>query len=204
MLTKLVKTDDSKVVWTKQFKDPSFSYSTIALPMASAATDIFQISANTANPNTAIIINELTISGAANAAASLHLYIVKRKKANTGGTAYTVSNSNFAAGVGVNDINNGASVAKVTAYSANPTINDVGTLVYTKANHFFPANGAGILVEEFELPFPAENVDPLVLRCYTDAAGVVQAEALTINMNGQTVANMQLYLNVTWTESTVR
>lgn len=191
MLNKLIHAIDV-INWSRDWKERTYGYSIIDFPPTANATDIITISGAT---GVVVNVREITISGSATAAASLHLNAVKRTAPNVGGGTFTPSNVNFGQGISYNDsIDVTGPKATIKPYSSNPTSLGAGILTYGKANHYFPQTGVGTLVEEFYLDFVGEQCDPLVLRGSN--------ESLTINLAGQVIpAGLSLYVNIMWTET---
>jgi len=178
--------------WSREWKERTYGYSVVNFTPAANATDILTISGI---DGMTINIREVTLSGASTANSSLHLYAVKRTSANSGGTNYTFTNSNFTQGASSNDsADQIGSKAVIKAYATNPTTLGAGILTYGKANHFFPNAATPTWVDEFVLDFNGEQCDPLVLRGAN--------ESLALNLSGQAIpAGLALTINLMWTEA---
>jgi hypothetical protein len=96
---------------------PTYAAISTGLVPAASATDIFCINAS---PSKNVYITNIGFSGTAGTAATVHLAFLRRVSLDTGGTVATGT----AAPVGYSESSISAATATLTAYTANPTIND--------------------------------------------------------------------------------
>lgn len=163
----------------------TFSLVAAAYAPYATATDILLVPGSATKT---IRITKVRISGEATAAAALDINLYKRTAANTGGTSASV-----AANIVKHDSNDSAASTVPVTYSVIPTGLGAGSLLRSKAKHFFPAAGTPALNVEFEEDFTTRNGKGLVLRG--------TAQSLAINLGGQTIpAGAKLSINIEWTE----
>ncbi len=150
-------------------------------PTGTAATDICELRGSASRT---VKVRRIYFNGMATTAATDPVAIIKRSTANTAGTGETLVNVPL-------DSLNAASTAVVEAYTANPT---VGTAVGTIAD---PQFSFGTLTTAGAQAFPSHLLfgqlgSPIVLR------GI--AQAVTVNLNAQSLSGIVASCTFEWTE----
>jgi len=171
----------------KQF---SYSASSVGLVPAASATDIFCISPGTTRN---ISIKRIEIAGTAGTAITTPFLIYRRASLDTGGTAATSLALPVAGRLFAGDP---ASSATLTAYTANPTINDASPVlldiitpslgVTTTANNGLTNGDYGESQSWF--------IHGLVLQKGT-------TQQICVNLNGVSVSSGVLQISMFWTET---
>lgn len=170
-------------------KQYSYSASSVGLVPASSATDLVCISPGTTR---AIGIKRVEISGTAGTAITTPFLLYRRASLDTGGTTATGLALPVAAKMNPADP---ASSATLTAYTANPTVNDASPVlmdsilpalaVTTTANNGITAGTYG------------ESVSPFYHSIVLQKGSTQQ---LCVNLNGVTVASGVLNVTIYWVE----
>jgi hypothetical protein len=150
------------------------------------ATDM-SVLQNPASSNTMLRVTQINVSGTAQSASTMDVYVYIRSALNTGGTSSALT-------VGKYDSNNPTAQGAPKSYSAAPTLNGTGVLIVADrvvlpGNN--PAVGATILNYNFGIRGGAQAIH---LR---------PGEQLSISNNGNAVpTGTNLYITFEWTEST--
>lgn len=163
-----------------QVRYPTYSATSMSFASAANATDIFTIYGSATKT---IRITKIKISATKQNNGTETIILLKRSTQNAGGTATVHTNVGY-------DSSLAAGTAIVRSYTANPAA--LGTLVGSlKSERLFisTANGGH---EDYLIEFGIGNGDLPVLR------GV--DEGLCINLNGVTVVNSVININIEWTE----
>lgn len=177
-------------VQTSILRTPTYSATSVGLVPASAATDIFCISAGTTKT---IAIRRVTISGTAGTAVTTPFLIYQRSALDTGGTAAT----SLALPVAVpNNPNDPVSTAVVTAYTANPTVAATPVLLDAITVDLPVTTAAGGRVDSTSLYGTAVDT-------FNKGLDIMKNTTIQncINLNGVTVASGVLTIHVEWTEN---
>lgn len=172
-------------------KQRTYSAASVGLVPASAATDIFCINGST---TAAVSVKEIIISGTAGTAITTPVLLNRHASLNTLGTAA----SGLALPVGVPNIStDSAATATLTAYTANPTINDAAPSLLaapavsfsqtTGTNSPFILNG-GTLVDFFTKGYDIPKANPVV-------------QQLCLNLNAVSISSGVLAISIQWTEN---
>jgi hypothetical protein len=144
--------------------------------VAASATDIAVIGGSASK---AVNVRKLSITAVQTTAGYVDVLLVKRAAADSAGTPVGITEV-------AHDSQSPAPTAVVTAYTANPTINDAGVAV--RREHVFvpaPAGTAGDGRSGFDF-------SPIALR------GI--AQQLAINLAGVTIAGGIFNVNIEWDE----
>lgn len=170
-----------------------YTYSAVsrALVPAASATDIFCISGSGSR---AVSVKRIRISGTAGTLVTAPFTLVRRVSLDTGGTAATgaalpVASPNYTP--------DPASSAVLTAYTANPTINDSSPLYFRSGWLTLPTTAAGTSINAIEWDF-GEHVAP-----FSRALDIAKADATTqycINLNAVSISSGVVDISITWTE----
>lgn len=108
------------------------------IPAAAGATDFFCISPS-ASRN--VYITNVGVSGTAGTAVTAHVVLLRRALLDTGGTAAT--GASLPVGSGESTVS-GSPTATLTAYTANPTINDASPTYMRSAVLSLPTSSAAV------------------------------------------------------------
>jgi hypothetical protein len=175
---------------TANLRQSTYSAVSIGLvPVAAGATDAFCISGG-ATKN--IAIRRIGISGTATTAVEVPVTILRRTALDTGGTAATGAALPVA---GRNNTNNDASTAVLTAYTANPTINDASPKYFRTASIALPLASANIgQFNEWLFGTPIDF--------YEQGLDIPKntTQQYCINLNSTAIAGGLLYIEIEWTE----
>lgn len=177
-------------VQTAILRTPTYSATSVGLVPASAATDIFCISAGTTKT---VAIRRITISGTAGTAVTTPFLIYQRSALDTGGTAAT----GLALPVAVpNNPNDPVSTAVVTAYTANPTVAATPVLLDAITVDLPVTTAAGGRVDSTSLYGTAVDT-------FNKGLDIMKNTTIQncINLNGVTVSSGVLTIHVEWTEN---
>lgn len=170
-------------------KQYSYSATSVGLVPAASATDIWCISPGTTRT---VSINRIELSGTAGTAITTPFLIYRRAVLDTGGTAATGLALPVAAPFSSSDP---ASSATLTAYTANPTVND----------------SSPVLMDSLEpsLAVTTTANNGLTIAQYGEQLGwffrglVLQkgsTQQVCLNLNGVSVSSGVLTVNMFWTE----
>ena len=172
---------------TSVLRNPTYSAVSVGLVPAASATDIFCISGSATK---SVAVRQIVISGTAGTAITTPVVLLRRVALDTGGTAATGLALPVAA---TNSSGDTAATAVLTAYTANPTINDSSpSLLQGPAVSFATTTTAN---------------QPTILKSGTqvdlftkgwDLHGA--AQQLCLNLNGASVSSGVLALSIQWTE----
>lgn len=170
-----------------------YTYSAVArgLAPAASATDIFCISGSTSR---AISIKLIRISGTAQTLQSVPFTVLRRATLDTGGTAATgtalpVASSHFTA-------SQPAASAVLTAYTANPTINDTSPLYFRSQWNTLPVTSTSLSIGVINWAF-GELVGEFSRALDIPKSSTQQ---YCINLNAVTVSSGVLDIDISWTE----
>lgn len=170
-------------------RSPTYAAVSVGLVPASSATDIMCIAASVSRT---ISLREITISGTAGTAITTPVLLYRRITVDTGGTAAT----SLALPVAV-PLNSGdpASVAVLTAYTANPTITDSSpSLLAGPAISFAvttSSNSPYIINAGTQVDFLTKGFD--LIKGST--------QQLCLNLNGVSVSSGVLAIGFKWSEN---
>lgn len=158
----------------------TYSFATLALSPASAATDIVTL---TGSSTKVVRLVQLTVCGTATAPSTIDVVLVERSTANSGGTSSAPTMVSL-------DTGDAAATAAVAAYTANPTVGSlVGNIRGRKLNLATTSGGAGCLIFDFS----TRNGKGPILR---DAL-----HTIALNLNGASIpAGAALDIDAEWTE----
>ena len=172
-------------------KQNTYSAVSIGLVPASAATDIFCISGSATR---SIGIKQITISGTAGTLVSLPLTLLHRAKLDTGGTAATTTALPVAFPLFSTEP---AATATLTAYTANPTIND-SSPGYVRTS-VLSLNTTSALVSPAPLLWYAGEQLALFARSIDIPAGAT-TEQYCVNANAVSVSSGVVNIDILWVE----
>ena len=161
----------------------------IGLVPAAAATDVFCIAAS---PTRTVAIRRIEISGLAGTAIAVPFTILRRAALDTGGTAATGTALPVA---GLMNTTNAASGATLTAYTANPTINDASPALLRSQTLVVPT-AATPSPDQILWYFGTYNDQ------YDQGIDLVKGttQQMCVNLNGSTISTGLLYIDVEWVE----
>ena len=171
-------------------KVPTYTATSVGLVPASAATDLFCISAG-ASKN--ISIKRLIVSGTAGTAITTPFLVYTRSALDTGGTAATSLALPVAVPLMPSDP---ASTAVLTAYTANPTVAATPLLMGALQVNLPVTTAAGSSVEtvrEWGTTVDMFNHSLNIIKGTTNQ--------ICVNLNGVTVSSGVLNISIQWTES---
>lgn len=175
---------------TQNVRQQTFSAVSIALVPAASATDILCISPGATK---SIYLKNITISGTAGTAVTTPVVLLRRNTAlDSGGTAATGTALPVA---GAMYSSNAASTATLTAYTANPTINDSSPTYLRAAVLGIPLSSAAIaqtLNMSFGTNVEEYDQEGLLLKNTTQQA--------CINLNAVSISSGSLTTWLEWTE----
>jgi hypothetical protein len=176
---------------TANLRQQTYSAVSVGLVPAASATDIFCIAGSTTRT---VTIRRIEVSGTATTALTTPIVVLLRHSLDTGGTAATgtalpVSAPN-------NSTNQTPGAATLTAYTANPTINDSSPSYFrVNALNLSPAAtavGSDIVVWAFGTEIDA----------YEQGIDLVKGttQQLCINLNAASVSGGSVSIGIEWTE----
>lgn len=172
-------------------KQRTYAAVSIGLVPAASATDVFCIGASaTAN----ISIKRIGISGTAGTLVTVPITILRRATLDTGGTAATttalpVASTNFSS--------DSAATAVLTAYTANPTINDASPVYFRTAVTSFNVTSALVASPVLEFHF-GEWVAHFA-RALDLLKGSTQQ--VCVNLNAVSVSSGLINIDISWVEN---
>lgn len=170
-------------------RNATYTGTSIGLVPASAATDIFCISAGTSRN---VTVRRLQIGGSAGTAITTPVLLYKRSALGTSGTAAT----GIALPVGVAlSPNDQASTAVLTAYTGNPTVAATPVLMDAMTIDLPVTTAAGGNIDRTKTW--GSSVD-MFSKGITLLKG--STTQLCVNLNGATVATGVLNIVMEWTE----
>jgi hypothetical protein len=176
---------------TENLRHNTFSAISVALVPAASATDVWCISAG-ASKN--IYLEAINISGTAGTAVTTPVVLLRRNTAlDSGGTAAT--GLALPVGGGHNYSQNGTSSAVLTAYTANPTVNDASPTYLRAAELALPTSSATLTQN---LLFPIGTAASEYDQEFILAKGTTQQ--ICINLNGTSVSSGSLVIWAEWAE----
>jgi hypothetical protein len=167
----------------------TYAAASVGLVPASSATDIFCISGSTTKT---ISVREITLSGTAGTAITTPVLLYRRVSLDTGGTAATGA----ALPVGAPLITTNPTVTAVlTAYTANPTINDSSpVLLGAPAVSFSVTTGTNS-------PFVWNAGSQVDIQSQGFDIVKGTAQQLCLNLNGVSISSGVLAIGIKWQES---
>lgn len=162
----------------------TYSAASSAFTPAASATDIFVITGS-ATKTVKILSVAYSATTTAGSGLAIHVLLVKRSSANSGGTSTIATNV-------PHDSNNSAATATVRFYTANPTVGSaVGSVACLRYNiPTVGSDGAGAEAPEYH--FGQGAGQPIILRGTN--------ESLAINFGGASITNPVACCTVQWTE----
>ena len=175
---------------TQNLRQQTYSAISVGLVPAASATDIACIAASSTKN---IYVKAVFIGGTAGTAITIPVILLRRNTAlDSGGTAAT----GLALPVGApNYFTNGTASATLTAYTANPTVNDASPSYLRAGILALPTSGATIAQQQlFYFGTDVENFDQEILL----AKGSTQQ--MCVNLNGSTFSTGSLSITFEWTE----
>lgn len=178
-------------VATGVVNQPTYSAVSIALAPASAATDIFCISGSTTK---SISVKRISITGTATTLNEGQFTLLRRVSLDTGGTPASGTALPVAA---KNNPNDGAAVAVLTAYTANPTIVD-SSPTYLRTSWLTTPITTSVVINRPIIWLAGQQVDSFS-RAFDIPAGVTGQ--ICVNMNATTISGGKLDIDITWTEN---
>lgn len=172
-------------------KQNTYSAVSIGLVPAASATDVFCISGSSTK---AISIKRIAVSGTAGTLVTLPVTLLRRTTLDTGGTAATTTALPVAAS---NQTSQPAATATLTAYTANPTINDAsptyfGTRTVSLNTTAALANGPPIIWTFGEQVSTFSHAPNLLAGSTT--------QQYCINLNAISVTTGVMNIEITWIE----
>jgi len=172
-------------------REQTYSAVSVALVPAASATDVFCISGSATKM---IAISKIVISGTAGTLVSLPFTLVRRATLNTGGTAATGSAAPVATR---HNSTNAAATATLTAYTANPTINDSSPLYLRSQILTLPTTAAGTVIN------PIWWNSGTAVEAYSQRFDIPAGSTTVqycVNLNSVSVSSGSLHISVTWSE----
>lgn len=172
-------------------KQTTYSAVSIGLVPASAATDIFCISGSLSK---AVSIKRVEISGVAGTGITAPFTILRRATLDTGGTPATSTALPVAT---PNETSDPVATAALTAYTANPTINDAFPTYLRSAYITLPTTSSGS-GGQFFWAFGEE------IGWFTKALNIPRgsiAQQYCLNLNATSISSGLLHIITTWVEN---
>ena len=149
------------------------------------ATDMFVLQ-NPANSGSLLNITQINISGTAQSAATMDVYVFIRTSLNTGGTSSAVTPAKY-------DSRNGSPKGTALTYSVAPTVPSGSMVVADRI--VLPGNNPGVSATIINYDFGN--------RGGSTSLHLHPGEQLSISNNGNAVATgATMYFTVEWNEST--
>ena len=173
-------------------KQNSYSAVSIGLVPASAATDIFCISGSSSK---AISIKRIGISGTAGTLQTVPYTLLHRATLDTGGTPATTTAAPVYAS---HNSSQPAATATLTAYTANPTINDSSPIYARTSTLTTPLTSTSLIAIPLIWTFGEE---PGWFTRSLDIPSGKTAEQWCINLNATTISSGVLNIDITWVEN---
>lgn len=169
----------------------TYSAVSVGLVPAASATDIFCISGSSSR---GIGIKKISISGTAGTLVTAPFTLVRRATLDTGGTAATTT----ALPVASSHISTQpAATAVLTAYTANPTINDASPLYFESGT--LSLNVTSALVSNPPLLWQSSTPVDFLARSWDIPAGST-TQQYCVNLNAISVTSGLLNISITWVE----
>jgi len=161
----------------------------VGLVPTAAATDVFCLGASAIRT---VSIRRVEISGLAGTAIAVPFTIVRRASLDTGGT---VASGTALPVAGSMNTNNAVSIAPITAYTANPTINDAAPTLLRSQTLVVPTS-ASPAPDQILWYFGTYN------DLYDQGIDLVKGttQQMCITLNGSTISTGLLYIDVEWVE----
>lgn len=173
-------------------KQVTYSAISHALVPDSSATDIFCIAGSSTK---AISVKQIRVTGTAGTLVTAPFTLLHRVTLDTGGTAATGT----ALPVGAPNLpTDPAATATLTAYTANPTINDSSPTYYRTAYTTIPTTAAGTSINPLLWTF-GEQVG-LFTRALDIAKGAT-TQQYCLNLNSTSISSGLLEIEITWVEN---
>lgn len=175
-------------------KQLTYSAVSVGLVPAASATDIFCIAGSSSR---SISIKQITISGTAGTLVTAPFTALRRATLDTGGTAATGAALPVAA---PNISTDPASVATLTAYTANPTIND-SSPVYFRSS-VLSLNTTSALVGMLPLVWSwGERIGDFTKALDIPKSTAGAAQQVCVNLNATSISSGLLNVDITWVEN---
>lgn len=172
---------------TANLRQNTYGAVSVGLVPAAAATDFFCISGSATKT---VIIHNILLSGTAGTAITTPFVMLRRIALDTGGTAAVGIALPVAAKF---DSTTAAATAVLTAYTANPTINDASPSLLSAPAVYIPVTTTGVGPTPNAFGTDSDMYDQgLVLRG--------AAQQLCLNLNGVTITSGVLATSIEWTE----
>lgn len=171
-------------------KRQTFAAASIGLVPAASATDFFCIS-NSSSKN--IHVTRINVSGTAGTLVTAPITLVHRQTLDSGGTAATGTAAPTATPMA---FTNASATATLTAYTANPTVNDTSPGYYRSAYLTLPTTAAGTGIFPIEWHFST----------YEDQfdQGLDLIKGITgqycLNLNTVSITSGSLHVDIEWSE----
>jgi hypothetical protein len=162
---------------------PTYSAVTLALSLATSATDVVTLSGSA---TTTVRVLRVRIMGTKTTAGQELIALLRRSTANTGGTSTTIT-------AALHDTNSSVATAVFRTYTVNPTALGTGNGFYRIERTFWPALSSVVSPSVLEWEFDGLDEQNIVLRGTSDF--------LAINMQSGSVAGDTLYASIEWTEA---
>ncbi len=173
-------------------KQLTYSAASIGLVPASSATDIFCISGSATR---SISIKQITISGTAGTLVTAPFTLLRRTTLDTGGTAAVTTALPVAS---PNLSSDPAATATLTAYTANPTINDASPTYVKSSTLSLNTTAALAMGPRIEWNF-GERIGDFAKAL--DIPKNSTAQQYCINLNAISVSSGVLNIDITWVEN---
>ncbi len=172
-------------------KQKTYSAASVGLVPASSATDIFCISGSS---SAAISVKQISISGTAGTLVTAPFTLLRRTTLDTGGTATTTALPVAAP----NMSSDPAATATLTAYTANPTINDASPTYFRSSTLTLNTTGTTVQASPLVWSF-GERIGDFAKAL--DIPKASTAQQYCINLNAVSVSSGVLNIDITWVEN---
>ena len=173
-------------------KQLTYSAASIGLVPAASATDIFCISGSSSR---SISIKQISISGTAGTLVTAPFTLLRRTTLDTGGTAATTTALPVAA---PNLSSDPAATATLTAYTANPTINDSSPTYFRSSTLTLNTTSTTVQASPLVWSF-GERIGDFAKAL--DIPKGSTAQQYCINLNAVSVSSGVLNIDITWVEN---
>lgn len=172
-------------------RNPTYTASAVGLVPAASATDIFCLNSSATK---FISVRRITIGGTAGTAITTPFLVNRNASRDTSGTAAT----GLALPVPVpNDPSDPAATATLTAYTANPTVNDAApSLLESMLTDLPVTTAAGGAIETTRTYGTSIDMFAKGLNMAKSSA-----QQICINLNGVSVSSGVLSINIEWQET---
>lgn len=166
----------------------TYGATSVGLVPASTATDVFCL---TGSASKVIRVQRLRLSGSAGTLVNVPVTVLKRASANSGGTLATTTALPVAYPL---DSTNVAATATLSAWTANPTLNDSSPGILAAATLGLSTTGTTLSGTGVLFDWESRNfMQAVTLR------GV--AQQMCVNLNAVSVSSGVVNINVAWTEA---